>query len=215
MTTKPIAIKIVATLQKAGHIAYFAGGWVRDYLLDVPSTDIDIATSASVEEIQALFPKTIPIGIAFGIIIVVEKNHSFEVATFRAEKDHLDGRRPVHIEPTTPENDALRRDFTINGIFFDPIQDTLLDYVGGQEDIKRDHQSHRRSPQALFRRQVAYGTRSEIFNALSVSHRHRHRTGYLVSCKEPLSFCCHRTGLARATKDVSIQAFCPRTYHPP
>jgi poly(A) polymerase len=137
MPLKTIAINIVATLQKAGHIAYFAGGWVRDYLLDLPSSDIDIATSASVDEIQALFPKTIPIGIAFGIIVVVEKGHSFEVATFRAEKDHLDGRRPTHIESTTPENDALRRDFTINGIFYDPIENTLLDYVNGQEDIKK------------------------------------------------------------------------------
>lgn len=137
MPAKAIATKIVTTLQKAGYIAYFAGGWVRDFLLDLPSDDIDIATSASVEEIQALFPKTIPVGIAFGIIIVVEKGHSFEVATFRKENDYVDGRRPSHIEPTTPEKDALRRDFTINGLFFDPVQNTLLDYVGGQEDLHK------------------------------------------------------------------------------
>ena len=137
MPTKPIATKIVARLQKAGHLAYFAGGWVRDFLLDLPSEDIDIATSASVEEIQSLFSKTIPIGIAFGIIVVVENNHSFEVATFRKEEGHSDGRRPSQIESTTPEKDALRRDFTINGMFFDPIQNTLLDFVGGQEDIKK------------------------------------------------------------------------------
>ncbi len=137
MPTKLIATHIVATLQKAGHIAYFAGGWVRDFLLNVPSDDIDIATSASVEEIQTLFPKTIPVGIAFGIIVVVEKNHSFEVATFRKEAEYVDGRRPTRIEPTTPQQDALRRDFTINGMFFDPIKDTLLDYVDGQQDLKQ------------------------------------------------------------------------------
>ncbi len=137
MPTKPIATHIVSTLQKAGHIAYFAGGWVRDFLLNLPSDDIDIATSASVEEIQGLFPKTIPVGIAFGIIVVVEKNHSFEVATFRKEKDYVDGRRPTQIEPATPEEDALRRDFTINGLFFDPITETLFDFVGGQHDLKQ------------------------------------------------------------------------------
>lgn len=136
MPTKPIAMHIVSTLQKAGHIAYFAGGWVRDFLLNVPSDDIDIATSASVEEIQSLFPKTIPMGIAFGIIIVVEQNHPFELATFRKEKDYVDGRRPAQIEPATPEEDALRRDFTINGLFFDPITETLFDFVGGKKDLK-------------------------------------------------------------------------------
>ncbi len=137
METRRIATSVVKHLQQAGHIAYFAGGWVRDFLLQVPSDDIDIATSASVEEIQQLFPKTIPVGIAFGIVIVVQDGHSFEVATFRKEKDYVDGRRPTHIEPTSPEEDAKRRDFTINGMFYDPIQDRLLDYVGGQEDIQK------------------------------------------------------------------------------
>lgn len=132
-----LATHIVSTLQQKGHIAYFAGGWVRDFLLNVPSDDIDIATSASVEEIQSLFPKTIPVGIAFGIIIVVEGGHSFEVATFRKEKEYVDGRRPTSIEPTTPEKDALRRDFTINGLFYDPLKNLLLDYVEGQKDIQK------------------------------------------------------------------------------
>lgn len=136
MPTRQIATKIVSTLQNRGHIAYFAGGWVRDYLLRVPSDDIDIATSASVEEIQALFPKTIPVGIAFGIVIVVEEGHHFEVATFRKEKEYVDGRRPTSIEKATPEEDAQRRDFTINGMFFDPITEKLLDYVKGEEDLK-------------------------------------------------------------------------------
>lgn len=137
MQTRSIATKIVSHIQDAGHIAYFAGGWVRDHLLGLPSDDIDIATSASVEEIQILFPKTIPVGIAFGIVIVVEEGHHFEVATFRKEREYTDGRRPLFIEKASPEEDAGRRDFTINGLFFDPLQDKLLDFVGGVADLKK------------------------------------------------------------------------------
>jgi poly(A) polymerase len=137
MPTRHIAASVVKRLQDAGHIAYFAGGWVRDFLMDHPSDDIDIATSASVEEIQALFPKTIPVGVAFGIVIVVQESHQFEVATFRKDRGYIDGRRPSGIEPATPQEDASRRDFTINGMFYDPISKQLFDFVGGQEDIKR------------------------------------------------------------------------------
>lgn len=136
MPTRHIATKIVTKLQQAGHIAYFAGGWVRDFLLKVPSDDIDIATSATTEEVIALFPKTIPVGIAFGIVIVVEEGHPFEVATFRKEKEYLDGRRPTCIEKASAEEDAQRRDFTINGMFFDPITEEIFDFVSGQKDLK-------------------------------------------------------------------------------
>ena len=103
MPTLKIAISIVERLSKAGHIAYFAVGWVRDFLMKRPSDDIDIATSASIEEIQKLFPKTIPVGAAFGIILVVEEGHSFEVAMFRKESGYLDGRRPSKVQVATPE----------------------------------------------------------------------------------------------------------------
>jgi poly(A) polymerase len=131
------AIAVVKRLSEAGHIAYFAGGFVRDFIMQQPSDDIDIATSASVEEVQALFDKTIPVGISFGIVIVVHGSHQFEVATFRKEFGYFDGRRPTRVEKATPEEDALRRDFTINGMFWDPIEKKLYDYVGGQEDIQR------------------------------------------------------------------------------
>lgn len=137
MPTREIATRIVKKLVDAGHTAYFAGGWVRDYLMQHPSDDIDIATSASTEEVEALFSKTIPVGIAFGIIIVVEDGHPFEVATFRKEAGYKDGRRPTSIERTTPKEDAQRRDFTINGMFFDPLAGTLYDYVGGEQDLKK------------------------------------------------------------------------------
>jgi poly(A) polymerase len=137
MPIRPLAAAVVKKLVDAGHIAYFAGGWVRDFLMKRPSDDIDIATSASVEQIQALFPKTIPVGVAFGIVIVVYDKHQFEVATFRKDQGYLDGRRPTGIEPASPQEDAQRRDFTINGMFYDPIKDQLLDYTDGQADIKR------------------------------------------------------------------------------
>lgn len=137
MPARPFATSVVKKLSDAGHIAYFAGGWVRDFLMKRPSDDIDIATSASVEEIQNLFPKTIPVGISFGIVIVVEEGHHFEVATFRKDRGYVDGRRPVGIDPAAPREDALRRDFTINGMFYDPLQERLYDFVGGQEDIKK------------------------------------------------------------------------------
>lgn len=131
------AKKVVKRLQQAGHIAYYAGGWVRDFLMQLPSDDIDIATSASVSEVQHLFAKTVPVGVAFGIVIVVEEGAQFEVATFRRDRGYVDGRRPTGIDPARPEEDAKRRDFTINGLFYDPITEELFDYVGGAEDIKR------------------------------------------------------------------------------
>ena len=137
MPTLATATEIVRKLKNAGHTAYFAGGWVRDYLLKHPSHDIDIATSASVDQIQSLFPKTIPVGVAYGIVIVVEDGEQFEVATFRKDRGYVDGRRPVGIDPATPEEDAQRRDFTINGMFYDPVDDVIYDYVGGQKDLKK------------------------------------------------------------------------------
>jgi poly(A) polymerase len=137
MPLLPLATLIVQRLQKAGFIAYFAGGWVRDFLMQHPSDDIDIATDASIEQIRELFPKTIPVGVNFGILIVVEEGHSFEVATFRKERGYVDGRRPTIIEKATAEEDAQRRDFTINGMFYDPIRKKLFDFVGGAQDIER------------------------------------------------------------------------------
>ena len=137
MPALPFATSVVKQLVEAGHISYFAGGWVRDFLMKRRSDDIDIATSASVEQIQQLFPKTIPVGVSFGIVIVVEGGHQFEVATFRKDRGYVDGRRPTGIDPAGPQEDALRRDFTINGMFYDPLAEKLYDFVGGQEDIRK------------------------------------------------------------------------------
>jgi len=137
LTHLDVGISIIKKLYEEGFTAYFAGGWVRDFLMDHPSDDIDIATDASVENVQKIFPKTIPVGVNFGIVVVVEGGHQFEVATFRKDQGYKDGRRPIGVEKADPEEDAKRRDFTINGMFYDPIKKKLYDYIGGQEDLKK------------------------------------------------------------------------------
>lgn len=131
------ALQIVKTLQNAGYGAYFAGGYVRDKLLGIKSHDIDIVTSARPEEVEKLFDKTVLIAKKFGIIFVVLNGKSFEVATFRKEAGYLDARRPSEIHFTNAKEDAIRRDFTINGLFYDPIAKKTIDYIGGVEDIKK------------------------------------------------------------------------------
>ena len=135
MNTQQIAHSIVQRLVDAGHVAYFAGGWVRDHLLNLPSSDIDIATSASPDQVAALFTKTIPVGIAFGSVVVVEDSHQFEVTTFRTEGPYLDGRHPSSVAPGSAEEDAKRRSFTVNGMFYDPLNNQVIDFVEGQADL--------------------------------------------------------------------------------
>ncbi|NGX42573.1 MAG: CCA-adding enzyme [Chlamydiae bacterium] len=137
MNALDCAKKIVKQLNEAGYTAYFAGGWVRDFLMGHPSSDIDIATNAPPETIVKLFPKTVPVGISFGVVIVLMDGHQFEVSTFRRDLEYQDGRRPTEIELSTPVEDAQRRDFTINGMFYDPVEEKVIDYVKGQEDLKR------------------------------------------------------------------------------
>ncbi len=134
---KDTAIQIVRQLKKAGHIAYFAGGCVRDMVRGVEPHDFDIATSATPEQIRNIFPRTVPVGAAFGVVLVLEGDHQFEVATFRCDEAYLDGRRPSGVRFGTPEDDAQRRDFTVNGMFFDPLADTVIDFVGGKADIEK------------------------------------------------------------------------------
>lgn len=130
------AVDIVKKLQEAGHTAYFAGGCVRDLLLKKEPKDYDIATSARPEEIEDLFEQTYPIGKAFGVITTVVNGFSFEIATFRSDSTEGDGRRPDAVYFSHPAEDAFRRDFTINGLFYDPIYEEVHDFVGGQDDLK-------------------------------------------------------------------------------
>lgn len=129
--------KIVKTLLDKGFQAYFAGGCVRDRLRGVEPKDFDIATSALPEDIQKLFSKTVPVGVAFGVILVIEESVSFEIATFRKEGGYKDGRHPTEVAFTTVEEDAKRRDFTVNGLYFDTGADKVIDLVGGEKDIQK------------------------------------------------------------------------------
>ena len=136
MIRHPEAEAIVRRLSEAGHQAVYAGGCVRDALLNRPYPDVDIATSATPDQVQAVFPKASdPQGKAFGVIRLKQGDHVFEIATFRVDGPYLDGRRPSSVTFTTAEEDAKRRDFTVNGMFFDPLQDKVLDFVQGRADL--------------------------------------------------------------------------------
>ncbi len=137
MESYDLAKKIVLKLNQEGYIAYFAGGWVRDYVLGHPSNDIDIATDCPTEKLLQFFPDALLVGLSFGVIVLPIEGHLFEIATFRKDIDYQNGRSPERIEKATPEEDALRRDFTINGMFFDPLAEKIYDYVGGLEDLRK------------------------------------------------------------------------------
>ena len=135
--TKSVALWVVRVLRKAGFEALFAGGCVRDMLLGIRSTDYDVATSATPQQVRKLFRHVLLVGAQFGVAMVIVNRRRVEVTTFRSEESYSDGRRPDHVTFTTARQDALRRDFTINGMFFDPIANEVLDYVGGREDLRR------------------------------------------------------------------------------
>jgi poly(A) polymerase len=129
------AASIVARLRDAGFETYLAGGCVRDRLLGRPAADYDVATAALPAQVTALFAKTVEVGAAFGVVRVVAGDGEYEVATFRTEGPYLDGRHPSTVGFAGPREDALRRDFTINGLFLDPGTGAVLDFVGGRADL--------------------------------------------------------------------------------
>ncbi|MFQ5844421.1 MAG: CCA tRNA nucleotidyltransferase [Planctomycetota bacterium] len=131
------ALRIARTLRGAGHEALLAGGCVRDHLRGVEPEDYDVATAATVDQVRGLFRRTIPVGEAFGVAVVVEGDHRCEVATFRKDVGVLDGRHPAAVRAADPRTDARRRDFTINGMFLDPDSGEVLDFVEGREDLRR------------------------------------------------------------------------------
>lgn len=131
------ALRVAETLRAANHRAVFAGGCVRDFLMDKIPQDFDLATSALPDEVEALFDKTVPVGKQFGVILVIDGQEQIEVTTFRREGGYHDGRHPSEVCFTDDREDALRRDFTVNGLFYDPFENKVLDYVGGREDLQR------------------------------------------------------------------------------
>lgn len=133
---RSVAVSLVRHLREQGFAAYFAGGCVRDQLLGVAAKDYDIATDARPEVVQGLFPDTVAVGARFGVIVVVSDGMPFEIATFRADAPYLDGRRPSAVRFGTLAEDAARRDFTIGGMYYDPLTDEVIDLVGGRADLR-------------------------------------------------------------------------------
>ena len=133
---KDLALETARILRDAGHTVYLAGGAVRDQLLGKSPKDYDLATSATPTEVLSLFPRSDAVGEHFGVIIVKGHHEMVEVATFRTDGSYKDGRRPESVEFSTPEEDAQRRDFTINGLFQDPFTNELIDFVSGQADLE-------------------------------------------------------------------------------
>ena len=135
MNAVDASIELIGRLQASGFEAVWAGGCVRDRLLGRDFKDIDIATNASPDEVLACFDHTHELGKAFGVVQVLLHGHTFEVATYRRDLEYRDGRRPSGIEPSDAIEDAQRRDFTVNAMFFDPISESVIDHVGGRTDL--------------------------------------------------------------------------------
>ena len=129
------ALHTMEKLRAAGHVALLAGGCVRDRLLRRTPKDYDVVTDATPERVHELFPHSRKVGAAFGVMLVRKFGHDIEVATFRLDGPYSDGRHPDAVTFGTDVEDAQRRDFTINGLFFDPLDDRVIDYVGGQDDL--------------------------------------------------------------------------------
>jgi poly(A) polymerase len=136
MTARNAATDLASKLEAAGHTAHFAGGCVRDKLLGLEPKDYDIATSATPAEVMKLFPGSNQVGAHFGVIIVKHEGHHIEIATFRTDGSYGDGRRPDAVTFSTPDEDAHRRDFTINGLFENPETGQVIDHVGGLPDLE-------------------------------------------------------------------------------
>ena len=174
------ARRIVERLQAAGFEAFWVGGCVRDMLLGREPGDYDIATSALADEVERLYPDTIPVGKKFGIVVVVEAGEQYQVATFRAESDYQDGRHPGQVSFGDPQADAQRRDFTINGLFFDPVKGTTRDWVGGKRDLKAKLIRAIGDPTERFREDhPAPFTRSPLCCSIGIRNREGHLDGHL------------------------------------
>jgi poly(A) polymerase len=132
-----VARHLVTQLKNAGYKAFCVGGCTRDMLMNIPPREYDITTSATPEEVSNIFSHTIPVGVSFGVILVLIGHYRFEVATFRKDEGYSDSRHPDYVTySTNEEEDVLRRDFTINGMLYDPIGEEAIDYAGGMDDIR-------------------------------------------------------------------------------
>jgi len=137
MTNRQAAIKIVKQLGRNGYEALLAGGCVRDMLISRKANDYDVATNARPEEVMKIFKRTLKVGAKFGVVIVLIEGQQVEVATFRSETGYADGRHPSTVKFVSAAEDASRRDFTINGMFYDPVKEKVIDYVDGHKDLRK------------------------------------------------------------------------------
>lgn len=135
-TRTPAPLEVVRTLRRAGHVAYLAGGCVRDLRLGLVPKDHDVATSATPEQVRSAFRRTIPVQTELGVTMVLWEDERIEVTTFRSEGEYLDGRRPSEVGPADARLDVQRRDFTINGLLLDPETGEIIDHVGGLDDLE-------------------------------------------------------------------------------
>ena len=150
---KDAAISIVKKLRQEGYSAYFAGGCVRDQLMGIPPKDYDVATNARPSQVMRLFPRTVAVGAEFGVVLVLADQHQVEVATFRSDGNYADGRHPDEVIYTDDARlDVMRRDFTINGLLWDPLTETLLDYVGGAKTFAAASFAPSGIPSSAFRK---------------------------------------------------------------
>ncbi len=151
MSNRQAAIEITRRLQQHGFQALLAGGCVRDMLLGRPAKDYDVATDARPADVMRLFARTLTVGAKFGVVIVLIRRRPVEVATFRSEAGYEDGRHPTEVRFTSAAEDASRRDFTINGMFYDPQKEQVIDHVGGQADLRKRIIRTVGNPQERFR----------------------------------------------------------------
>ncbi len=172
-------LEVCTQLSKAGHRAFLAGGCVRDALMGTAPQDFDVATDATPDEVQEIFPDSLDVGKSFGVIIVPFEDFQIEVASFRQDGAYTDGRRPESVQFSSPEEDAKRRDFTVNALFYDWVDDKVIDYVNGTQDLdarllrcvgepeKRFREDHLRLVRAVrFHAQLGFELEEKTFKAV-------------------------------------------------
>ncbi len=194
------AVRIAQTLTDAGHVAYLAGGCVRDELLGLTPKDYDVATDARPDRVRALFRNSRYVGEAFGVVLVRLQGEEVEVATFRTEWGYSDGRRPDHVQFSDAEHDAQRRDFTINGLFEDPATNKVIDFVGGQEDLRLGLIRAIGDPNARF---------AEDYLRMLRAVRIAARLGFVIEPNTSAAIRAHADKLARISRErigLEVQA---------
>ena len=223
MNARALAERICRTLRAAGHQAYFVGGCVRDILLEREPADYDVATDATPDRVQQLFPHSLAVGAKFGVIIVTEDSGAessaqVEVATFRSDVGYSDGRHPDQVVYSdSPQEDVKRRDFTINALLLDPETKEILDFVGGRDDLRAGIiRAIGRAGRPVSRRQAAHGSRRAFCRAIWLRDRGRHLQRHreispLISTKfRPSAFATNSPSFSPKAPRGAVSSFSTR-----